>query len=49
MGSNPIFVETPNPSYGSGGGGGFSQEDFGGGFGRENVFAKDMNQRENLR
>jgi hypothetical protein len=43
----PIIIETPT---GGGGGGGGSSDYFerGGGYGREQVFERDMNQRENL-
>ncbi len=33
---------------GGGGGGGFVERDFGTGYGREQVFERDMNQRENI-
>jgi hypothetical protein len=43
----PIIIETP--AGGSGGGGGSSDYfERGGGYGREQVFERDMNQRENI-
>ena len=48
----PIIKETPITGGGGGGGrsgGGFIERDFGTGFGREQVFEFDMNQRENIR
>ncbi len=55
----PPYVEPEPPKYepvvvgggsnGGGGGGGFIERDFGTGFGREQVFEFDMNQRENIR
>jgi len=45
----PIEDIIPTPSYGGGGGGGSSDYfERGGGYGREQVFERDMNQRENL-
>jgi len=42
----PIIIETP--TGGGGGGGGFVERDFGTGYGREQVFERDMRQRENI-
>ena len=45
----PIETIIPTPSFGGGGGGGgYFERDFGTGFGREQVFERDMNQRENI-
>ena len=45
----PIEDIIPTPSYGGGGGGGSSDYfERGGGYGREQVFERDMNQRENI-
>jgi hypothetical protein len=45
----PIIIETPTGgSGGGGGGGGFVERDFGTGYGREQVFERDMRQRENI-
>jgi hypothetical protein len=46
----PIIIETPTGGSGGGGGGGGSSDYFerGGGYGREQVFERDMNQRENI-
>jgi hypothetical protein len=43
----PIIIETPTGGSG-GGGGGFVERDFGTGYGREQVFERDMRQRENI-
>jgi hypothetical protein len=48
---DPPYTEPEPPSYsggGGGGGGGFIERDLGTGFGREQVFERDMNQRENI-
>ena len=47
----PPYTEPEPPTYsgGGGGGGGFIERDFGTGFGREQIFERDMNQRENIR
>ena len=45
----PVQDVITTPSYGGGGGGGgYIERDFGTGFGREQVFERDMNQRENI-
>jgi hypothetical protein len=46
----PVQDIIPTPSYGGGGGGGGSSDYFerGGGYGREQVFERDANQRENI-
>jgi hypothetical protein len=44
----PIKEEIPTPSYGGGGGGSSDYFERGGGYGREQVFERDMNQRENI-
>jgi hypothetical protein len=45
----PIIIETPTGGSGGGGGGGSSDYfERGGGYGREQVFERDMNQRENI-
>ena len=44
----PVKEIIPTPSYGGGGGGGYIERDFGTGYGREQVFERDMNQRENI-
>jgi hypothetical protein len=47
---NPIVIETPGPSTGGGGGGGgYIERDLGTGFGRDQVFEREFNQRENIR
>jgi hypothetical protein len=48
---DPPYTEPTPPVYsgGGGGGGGYIERDFGTGFGREQVFERDMNQRENIR
>jgi hypothetical protein len=47
---DPPYTEPTPPVYsgGGGGGGGYIERDFGTGFGREQVFERDMNQRENI-
>ncbi len=42
----PIYTATP--SGGGGGGGGFVENNFGLGYGKENIIERDMTQRENL-
>jgi hypothetical protein len=47
----PIKEEIPTPSYGGGGGGGGSYYDdrnFDGGYGREQTYIREANQRENI-
>lgn len=42
-------VIAPPPTTGGGGGGGYIERDFGTGYGREQVFERDMSQRENIK
>ena len=42
------IVDVPPYTGGGGGGGGYIERDFGTGYGREQVFERDMNQRENI-
>jgi len=44
----PMPINEPAPISGGGGGGGYDYVERGGGFGKEQVFEFDMNQRENL-
>ena len=50
----PIPVLTAEPMYtttlvgGGGGGGGYIENDFGIGYGKENIIERDMTQRQNL-
>ena len=47
--TKPIEDIIPTPSYGGGGGGGgYFERDYGTGFGREAVYERDNNQRENI-